>query len=204
VRFDQVPSWRIAEDEGWDLTAALFIRDVAGLRDRDHAADPPALSPAVQTDRELRDSIDPSTAGRAWRSWWSTLLRDRAAVTPGDDPRVRLRWAASGTAFGGWSEEVWRSAFAWADQRKRDQIEQVVARADRARNDRLAVGRIVAAVVETLGRPARPFDLTITTLPVAGTWTHRPDEHQVLVSEALRADPATLGDVLRPVLRELA
>lgn len=197
VEFAGQPSWRITEDEGWDLTVALFVRDITGIRDQRDADGPPPLLPDVAADDEIRQSIDITGARAAWNSWWSAVVRERTSASPGDDPRVRLRRSAPQTLLAGRLEGLLESAFAWADQYKIHEIERF-QRLGHA--DRTVVNRIVDAVTEPLGRPPRPFLLTLTTLPVAGIWSNRPDRIHMLLSTGVRTDATTFEGVLRPVL----
>ncbi|GHI06182.1 hypothetical protein AQI88_28910 [Streptomyces cellostaticus] len=68
----------------------------------------------------------------------------------------------------------------------------------------MAMKGLVRAVETELGRKARPFELHVWELPVAGAVGWRVSEKHVAVSRALREDAAAYRRWLTPVIREPA
>jgi hypothetical protein len=96
------------------------------------------------------------------------------------------------------AERHHRACWRWIDDRKREQ-------ADRFRqDDPLHVTRWVNGYERRLGRPVRPFRLTVRLLPLTESvgWVLSRDD--VLVSTALRRDARAFEEFFAPVVDALA
>ncbi|MFC0437757.1 hypothetical protein [Kutzneria buriramensis] len=179
MRLSNSDSWRIAEDMGWHLTIALFVRDRLGLSDEIGV---PPLVPAVAPER--RDE----RWSQAWRGWFADLVDTDFPIER--DPQFHALVA-----------DLLEEASEWAGRRKHEHIEEFMRR---RRAYPLLVNRIVDGVAQTLGRKPIPFRLRITMLPVDGFWAHRAATDHLLVSEKTRSDPDRIREVLEPILLEIA
>jgi len=77
MRFSGSPSWRLSIGDDFMLSAALWIRDAAGIVVDVEARDvpPPLLVPPPASD-VLADE-DVVAVGRDWLTWWRTLLVEK-------------------------------------------------------------------------------------------------------------------------------
>jgi hypothetical protein len=94
-----------------------------------------------------------------------------------------------------------RTAEAWCDARKREDLDQLRAT---GRPLTLPIGKVVQEVEREQGRTAAPFDLLISILPVYGIWGRRVRRDHVLISRELSREAAEVEAFLAPVVRELA
>lgn len=194
------PSWQAIVDMPAALVAALYLRDASGLRVRAEIAVPP-LDPFVGYDGALV-SYATEMAAAAWGPWWEGLLerhpefRGVPPLVPDPFPElpVDLR-ALIGIGL--------PAADAWFGARKREDL-QVFERHGRPPALLAPVHEIVGQVEDELGRPAAPFDLLISILPVRGVWGRRVRRDHVLVSRSLIGYADGFATLLEPVVRELS
>jgi hypothetical protein len=182
------------------LVAALYLRDAGGLEVSAEIAVPP-LDPVVDYDGALVPHAT-EAAAVAWVPWWEGLLerhpefRGVPPLVPDPFPElpVDLR-ALIGIGL--------PAADAWFEARKREDL-QVLQRHGRPPALLAPVREIVGEVEGELGRPAAPFDLLISILPVSGVWGRRVRREHVLVSRSLIGYADGFATLLEPVVRELA
>ncbi|WP_369394656.1 hypothetical protein AB5J72_49510 [Streptomyces sp. CG1] len=173
----------------------LFVRDAAGLRPR-AGMDVPPLVPSVETRASLAPLAVPE-ASVQWARWW-----DRAVTRHEGPDRGFL---APESRFGGGEElgvlvrECFDDAVRWSSVWGREYAEAMM-RGDRRDHE----GDLVRAAETELGRKARPFELHVLELPVAGAVGWRVSERHVVVSRSLREDAAAYRRWLTPVICELA
>ena len=97
----------------------------------------------------------------------------------------------------------------WGRDRKQEHIELMIGTPGprpfhRGRSGRgLVETRLVADLERNLGRRARPFQLRITAIPVAGRELWRLDPHHVLVIAELLRDSDEYRRRITPVLQAL-
>ncbi|MFG1805603.1 hypothetical protein [Streptomyces sp. NPDC049040] len=198
MRYAGSPSWLMRIQSPQGLLIGLFVRDAAGLHPPT-AVDLPPLEPAV----EMRAGLVPLAvpeASEQWARWWESELErpegqqrgfSRPSARYGDGPELNALVQACFDDAVRWSSERGREDSAAADE--------ALARADPGPE-----GDLVARVEAELGRKARPFELDVTVVPVAGAAGWRAAGTHVVVSRALRADRAAYREWLTPVVRELA
>jgi hypothetical protein len=189
MRFANSDSWEIAEDEGWQPTVALYVRDRLGLTDQIGV---PPLVPTVAAEGHHARHAD------SWQAWFQDLVNVDSPVRA--DPREIERKARESEFFM-LVADMMPAASAWASLRKREHIEEFRRR---PHEQRLVVNRLVDDVTRTLGRKPAPFRLHITVLPVAGFWTYRATAGHLLVSRATHNDPVRKREALEPILLEIA
>lgn len=195
MRYAETSSWQIRIGPAQGLLIGLFVRDAAGLRSHTDI-DLPPLVPTVELRAGLALLSGPD-ASEQWARWWNGELHQ--------DSENRRTFCAPDAKFGDGREldaltrECHDDAVRWSADRCREHADMMTE------GDRPDIeGNLVREVERELGRKARPFELSITELPVAGAagWRIRP-EH-ALVSRALWEDPAAYRQWLTPVIRELA
>lgn len=198
MRYAGMPNWLMWIQTPHGLLAGLFVRDAAGLQPRT-AFELPPLVPAV----ELRADLAPlavAEASEQWARWWERELgRDDAQGRGFCAPDARF---GDGPALVALLDACHDEAMRWSSDRKGEESE-ATAEAMR-REDPGPEGALVSAVEREIGRKARPFELEVTVLPVAGKGAWRVAPGHVVVSRALRADTAAYGEWLTQVIRELA
>jgi hypothetical protein len=195
------PSWQALVDMPPALVAALYLRDAGGLQVRAEVT-PPPLEPLVDYDGALV-TYATEAAGAAWGPWWDGLLerhpdfRGVPPLVPDPFPElpVDLR-ALIGVGLPG--------ADAWFGARRREDMQVVSERHGRPPELLAPVHEVVGQVEDESGRPAAPFDLLISVLPVKGVWGRRVRRDHVLVSRALMGYTDGFAALLEPVIRELA
>jgi hypothetical protein len=195
MRFAGSPSWVATEDVGIDLTVALYVRDAAGF-DTAAASVPPPLEPTVDPAEALaRLAVRPPD----WLAWWSELLWRRASA-PSPAAALNDAVAAASGGLRALVDAVLPAAHAWANDRKREHVNQFLGL---PRAQRVAVTTIVRSVERELGRRVGPFQLRLVTLPVRGLWSRRIAAAELLLSGHLRADQVEFDRVLRPIVTAL-
>jgi len=173
----------------------LFVRDAAGLRPA-AAVDVPPLTPTVEVRASLAPLAVPEASAQ-WARWWNgELTRQEGPERGFFVPDARF---GDGAELGALVSECFEEAVRWSSARKH---EEAAARwSGEPRDDE---GDIVRAVEAEIGRRARPFELCVTELPVAGAVGWRVSARHVVVSRALRGDALAYRRWLTPVIRELA
>ncbi|MFC4034405.1 hypothetical protein ACFO3J_23425 [Streptomyces polygonati] len=195
MRYAGSSSWlmRIGSPQG--LLIGLFVRDAAGLHPRT-VIDVPRLVPAVELRADLAPLAVPEASAQ-WARWWEReLARQGGRELRSFAPDAGF---GDGREFGGLVRECLRDAVRWCTDRSREETD-ALTRGDPHPHE----GDLVRLVEEEIGRKARPFELQVTELPVEGSVGWRVSSDHVVVSRALRADPAAYRDWLTPVVRELA
>jgi hypothetical protein len=186
-------------DMPWPLMIALHVRDAAGLEVRSDVV-VPQLVPEVPLDGALAPYATEDAAAQ-WGEWWDSLL-DRHPEFDGLPPRLLDRFPPLPEHLRALIEVELPTAEAWYNARKREDLDQL--RATGRPPAVLPIGRVVQEVERELGRPAAPFDLLISLLPVYGSWGRRVRRDHVLISRGLGREAAEFEAFLAPVVRELA
>ncbi|MER6386632.1 hypothetical protein [Streptomyces sp. NPDC001127] len=195
MRYAGSSSWQVRSGTSQQLVIGLFVRDAAGLRPRVDIEVPP-LVPAVEARASLAPLAVPEASAQ-WARWWDREL------TRHEEPH--RGFLAPESRFGGGEElgalmrECFDDAVRWSSARGREYAEAMM-RGDRRGHE----GDLVRAVETELGRKARPFELQVMELPVAGAVGWRVSEKHVVVSRALREDAEAYRRWLTSVIRELA
>jgi hypothetical protein len=212
VREQGPTSWQIRIDQPETLIIALFVRDVARLKSRNTWL--PHCVPDVAGDTREGSAA----AAHEWDLWWDRSIFDTVkGPDQSQDPLARMGWFAPGfeslQSAPALQELVARhfdEARLWAADRRQEHIELMVGTPDtrpfhRARRGGRGLDetRFVAGLERELGRPAQPFRLWITVIPVAGKelWQFDPD-HVLLTVELLR-DSAEYRARITPVVKAL-
>ncbi|MFB8176688.1 hypothetical protein ACFC8N_11590 [Streptomyces sp. NPDC055966] len=173
----------------------LFVRDAAGLRPR-AGIDVPPLVPAVETRASLVPLAVPEASAQ-WARWWDRALTRHEGPDRGF-PAPESRFG-DGEELGVLVRECFDDAVRWSSARGREYAEAMMRGGRRGHE-----GDLVRAVEKELGRKARPFELHVLELPVAGAVGWCVSEKRVVVSRALREDTAAYRRWLTPVIRKLA
>src|SRR5215472_387183 len=197
MRVAGTESWRMACDEPRLLVLALYVRDAAGL---DAAADPPVarLEPAVPAAGEAV----PEDAAAQWTAWWSHLVASEPAVMraiqdAGDGMESLRVMTEHHMGFGPPGFEALRDSpelrelvarhhagsLAWAQERTQEFFRRTTDP-----NRVHLEGEVVRETEWLLGRPARPFRLQVSILPVAGDHCWRVAEDHVVVTRSRYLD----------------
>jgi hypothetical protein len=195
MRFAGRPSWSIAVDEPHNLLIALFVRDAAGLQpDTDPVI--PALTPAVATNQTPAAATGPAASAQ-WAGWWTRLL-DADHLTPVATPPDFPQLADSPDL-----QQILRAcypdAIRWSASRQREHVTFMTGS-----NRRPVAGDVVREIERSLGRPARPFELRVTVLPLTGTHAWRVDPQHLIVTRALFTDTTAYRTRLHTVVEDLA
>lgn len=204
-------SWRIGIDEPQPLVIGLFVRDVAGLTSR-HAWLPPAVPATPRANGK-----GPEDAARQWDLWWDrALLFDWTMDGQSQEQLGALWWTPpdfdslqSAPALQEVVARHFSDAVAWSRDRKREHVELMIGTPDprpfhRGRSGRgLVETKLVADLERNLGRRARPFQLRITEIPVAGKELWQLDPHHVLLTAELLSDSDEYRRRITPVLQAL-
>jgi hypothetical protein len=193
-------SWQIHIDQPQSLAIGLFIRDVSGVLSRHRWL--PLASPAVPRAGDQA----PEAAGLQWDVWWDQAVREERKAVDAEWPPDLSSW---------WTPPAFESLGSAPD------LQEIVAahffdavrwRSDRHKEHGATMLSSVGDLFEThlvrdmeraQGRPARPFSLWITEIPVAGQqfWRLRPD-HLLVTADLLR-DTAQYRQRLAPVVEAL-
>ncbi len=190
-------SWLMSIDEPRNLAMGLFIRDVAGLTST-HTWLPPA-APTVPP----AGGGSPA-ASRQWDEWWDQAL---AAGTSAAWPEAAAFW---------WGPPDFDSldaapelqvlvrrhflvAVRWSEARKREHV-ALVMDSDGGMDYST---RLVANLERAAGRRARPFNLRVTEIPVAGSELWQLSPEHVVVTAGLLGEPEEYRRRITPVLQAL-
>lgn len=200
-------SWQASIDTPRALVVALHVRDAAGLDTPIASSGPdvtmPPLEPAVDLDARLAPYAT-ERAAAAWSEWWESLL-NRHPEFRGVPPLVADPGPALDAGLRALIGNGLPAADAWFTADKHRNLER---RRSSPQPSALGLagglGQIVRDVEAQLGRPAEPFDLVISILPVSGLWGGRVRRDHVLISRALSDYRAGYEALLEPVVRELA
>jgi hypothetical protein len=205
------PSWRIEFDEPQPLVIGLFVRDVAGLRSR--SAWLPHCVPA--TTRANGEGSE--EAARQWDLWWERSLSNNWNGPDQSQEQLAAMWwlppdfesLHSTPALQEVVARHFSDARQWARDRKKEYVELMIGTPDprpfhRGRPGRgLDETKLVADLERNLGRRARPFQLQITEIPVAGKELWQLDPHHVLLTAELLRDSDEYRGRITPVLQTL-
>jgi hypothetical protein len=193
MRFAGRPSWQIGIGQRQELVIALFVRDAAGVEQTAAPLGLPRLDPQVEP--AGTGSLDGTDD---WNAWWTELI-----TAPGHAVWRRL----VPPDFGDFGETPalqqllqrhWPAALAWSQTSTTEHAEFMRSN----RGDPL--WDVVADVERALNRSARPFDLRIDEVPVAGRdWWQVGPEH-FLISPGLLRDREAFHTRLRPEIERLA
>ena len=191
------PHWAVDEDWGSALAHHLVVRDMLGADEFDGLGLPRtgASVPLVEAmPRRLALSL-----ADQWQQWWNRGVADEpgqvaADLRAGDGPSMPLGGELRAVVMPRWPDVC--AAAAAMNERARLAMP--------ARPADLAITEAMAEISRQLDRPANPFQLSIEVLPLAdpGLWRVAPT--RLLVSTALRLQPARFRSALAPILRELA
>lgn len=212
-------SWGIRIDEPQPLVIALFVRDVSGLKSR-HIWLPHAVPATPRANGEGSED-----AARQWDLWWDrALLFDWDMEEQSQEQLTTLWWTPpdfdSLRSTPALQEVVARhfsDAVAWSHDRKREHVELMIGAPDtgplnpgpraqgllQSTRGPLFESRLVADLERHLGRRARPFQLRITEIPVAGKELWQLDPHHVLLTAELLRDSDEYRRRITPVLQAL-
>jgi hypothetical protein len=183
------------------VDTALYIRDALALSVNTDP-DIPLLDPAVPV--SVPDGVDRAAVTEEWPGWWDTVL-DAAAADHTDDARD---WFETQPSRPGSIALSHRPAIRTAVRAFEDIAGQYFAEERRRQGmpppGRLDLGHLVRSREATLGRPARPFRLVITELPVAGLLCHRQTTEHLLISVRFAMDAPRRDAALRQIVTELA
>lgn len=163
----------------------------------------PPLEPAVDLDARLAPYAT-ERAAAAWSEWWESLL-NRHPEFRGVPPLVADPGPALDADLRALIGNGLPAADAWFTADKHRNLER---RRSSPPPSALGLagglGQIVRDVEAELGRPAEPFDLVISILPVSRLWGGRARRDHVLISRALSDYRAGYEALLEPVVHELA
>jgi hypothetical protein len=213
-------SWRIGADQPYTMILALFVRDAAGLSPASEPSIPP-LDPPVQSVASLSPRIGEAVSDQ-WEWWWKRILeagglvpRDRHAFDSramSQDAAIRKALYAEPSmlppGFSGLSSKLHlqslvRAAFEPAQRWSQDRQDDFIA-VSLTRGRTYLEWEVVRDSERALRRDARPFDLDIRIVPVAGTGAWRLSESRAIVSLAMYRNEAAYRAWLSAVVRELA
>lgn len=174
------PSWTVSISEDSALNSALFVRDALALSAPE---DPfPLVEPSVPVIGANR--VDRVAAEREWVAWLDELLygqrrgaRDRPVLTEAalDLVEPLREW-------------------------QRERLDGLAG----PRYGGLFITDFVNSFERRLGRPVRPFGLTITVAPVRGRFFWQRGSADLLASPALLDDPKAFEIEFDPIVRALA
>jgi hypothetical protein len=171
------PSWLIQQGTSYLVDVALYVRDALALSVTTEP-DIPLLTPPVPV--SVPAGVDRAAVAEQWPDWWADVLT--AAEVGHYAGPVRPAVDAAVSAF-----------------------EREFARYQGALHaEHVDIGGIVDATEAELGRPARPFRLTITELAVQGSLCHRITPEHVLMSTEFIRDAPSRDAALRRIVAGLA
>ncbi|WHT20397.1 hypothetical protein N8J89_04835 [Crossiella sp. CA-258035] len=174
------PTWTVSISEDSALSGALFVRDALALSAPE---DPfPLAEPSVPVIGANR--VDRDAAEREWVAWLDELLY-------GQRRSARDRPVLTAAAL-----ELVEPLREWERQRRSGD--------DGPRYGGLFITEFVNSFEDRLGRPVRPFGLTITVVPVRGRFFWQRGSADLLASRSLLEDPKAFEIEFDPVVRALA
>lgn len=186
------PSWQVEVGDRQVLAVVLYIRDAAGIAQTAAPVDLPDLAPSVRTSGTVPASPE---ATAQWNTWWAR------ALTMG--PRAGLELQppnfaafADAPALQDLLGEHFDAAQRWSSDRTRSSAA--------ANPADLPLGDLVSEIEHRLGRAAKPFNLRLDAVPVAGRGLWTVGRQHLLVPLALLQDPDQLVTLLRPTVAVLA
>lgn len=189
MQFRGTQSWQIRWGTGNVVQMALYLRDALAVP---AALEIPPLIPPVPT----TDELDRAAVAAEWPGWWAEVLA--FVGDSSDHPRdqhLRLPVRPDSPAL------VDRPAI-------RNALDVLGPRSNHhpqpRRPSNQPIGDVVRAREAELGRPARPFRLVVTELPVDGLLWHRVTEQHVLVSTSFAEDGERCSAALKEIVAELA
>lgn len=190
------PQWAVAEDWGSPLAHHLVVREMLGADEFDALRLPRAAASVAEVPAIPRRLA--RTLADEWRLWWSRCVEEDPGPVNADFRDAAGPAMPQGEHLSAFVLPHWPQI--------RSCAEQVNARAGAAAwfPGDLSITRAVAEISATLGRPTRPFSLSIEVLSLAETGLWRVAPTRVLVSTDLRLDIRSFGRLLHPVLRDLA
>lgn len=189
--------WAADEDWGSPLAHHLVVRDMLGADEFDGLGLPRTGASVPQIEaipRRLARSL-----ADQWQQWWSRGVADApgpvsADLRAGDGPSMPQGGELRAFVLPRWSSVC--AAAAAINERARSAMPSPPAD--------LAITEAMAEISRQLDRPANPFRLSIEVVPLAdpGLWRVAPT--RLLVSTALRLQPARFRSAIAPILRDLA
>lgn len=174
------------------LAVALHIRDVAGVAQTSPPVDLPEAAPSVPPDGTVH-ALPEVTA--QWNGWWTRALTSGPHTVKDLEP-PHFPAFADAPALQDLLRVHFDAARRWSAELKRSSAGTI--------RGTLPLGELVSEVEHRMGRPARPFNLRLDVVPVAGhgMWTVR--HAHMLVSSTLLHDVELLVARLRPEVESLA
>jgi hypothetical protein len=212
VREQVRTSWQIMIDQPEPLVIGLFVRDVAGLKTR-HTWLPRCAPGITRANHE-----GSAKATHQWDLWWDRSISNNwNGHDQSLDQLAGMWWIPpdfeslqSAPALQEVVARHFDNARQWERERKEEHIELMIGTPDRRRFHRGRRGgrgldhtRLVAGLERNLGRRARPFQLRITVIPVAGKELWQLDPHHVLLTDELLRDSVEYRRRITPVLQAL-
>jgi hypothetical protein len=189
VQFRGTQSWQVSWGAGYVVQLALYLRDALALP---AAPEVPPLTPPVP----ITDELDRAALAAEWPGWWADVLAfvgDSLDNRPDQHLRLPVRPDAPALV----DRPAIRAALDLLGPRANHHPQP-----RRPSNQR--IGEIVRAREAELGRPARPFRLVVTELPVQGLLWHRITEQHVLISTSFAEDDERCSAALKEIVAELA
>ena len=173
----------------------LYLRDAAGLGR--YVLPEPDLPPVEPLVPARPHDVDLRLAIREWERWWTRTARQSSRSTPPPHPPDWVELADLPT-MRALAEQHFDDFWVWMGTVRNYELER------RKSGRPLQLTEFVNGFEERLGRPVRPFVLSITELPLAGAGGWVLDPNHVLISSRLSDDDAALRSFLQPVVEALA
>lgn len=185
VRMAGRPSWQVRVDAPQVLAVALHIRDVAGLAQTSPPIHLPEAAPSVATEVTVHDLTEVTAQ---WNAWWTRALTTGPRAPKELEP-PHFPAFADAPALQDLLRVHFDAARRWSAELKRGGAGTMGTS---------PLGELVSEVEHRMGRAAKPFNLRLDVVPVAGRgmWTVR--HAHMLMSGALLDDPELLVAKLRP------
>ena len=185
-------SWQITIDAPQVLAVALYIRDVAGVAQTSPPVDLPEAAPPVAADETVR-ALPEVTA--QWNAWWTRALNTGPDALKELEP-PHFPTFADAPSLQDLLRVHFDTAHRWSAELKRRGAGTI--------RGTLPLGELVSEVEQRVGRAARPFNLRLDVVPVAGRGIWTVAHAHMLMSSALLNDPELLLAQLRPEVELLA
>lgn len=209
MRVASRPSWRLTIGDDPMLSAALWIRDAAGiLVEADDVPPPLVVRPPAS---HVLDGEDLTIVGRDWLAWWRALLAmkldEHRNPPPGGTRKDWQQWASANFArrgaAGGPDDGFAALAHARALRRA---CQELFREAHRARTrPRLestpweVYKRLVDEVAVAHGVDRRVLDGTVVVVPTCGGWWRVLEPGFVLASDDAPADDVLCASLESPL-----
>lgn len=185
--------------ESEDLNVALYVRHSAGLDPRTE----PAIPPLDRDPPPVRPVEDPEALGEQWAGWWQALLRALPAskeppfeLPPPVEDRPELAAYPRLQAL----VRDRMPGHEWLSGRKFEEMDLMLE----GPRPRLMETKLVARWEKAHKRPARPFRLYFTILPVQTSQSWRITPEQVLITRGMMADVPAYERLVRSLIDEFA